>query len=82
MQFAIELEEEIQFTKCWNFLLKGTNKVGLYSVLAKNIKPCQHPEMVKAATVIDCVASHSFKDFNGMFVYLFTFRYYTECSNY
>ena len=62
-QFAVELEDEIQFTKCWNLLLKGTNKVGLYSILAKNIQPCH--EVVKAATVIDCVASHPSKYIGG-----------------
>ena len=55
MEFKTILRDDIKFTKCWNFLLRGTNKVGSSAIVAKNIKPCDDLDHVQPATIIDCV---------------------------
>ena len=49
------LNQTIQFSKCWNFLLRGFTKAGSFTVASKSIKPCDDRKYVKPRLVVDCV---------------------------
>ncbi|XP_060580924.1 uncharacterized protein LOC132737608 [Ruditapes philippinarum] len=55
LNFTINLNGEIAFTRCWLLIIRGYTKVGLSSTVSSPIKDCQDVQQIRPSIVIDAV---------------------------
>ncbi|XP_060572684.1 uncharacterized protein LOC132730723, partial [Ruditapes philippinarum] len=55
LNFTINLNGDVEFTKCWFLIVRGYTKVGLSSTISSQIKNCQDVQQIRPSIVIDAV---------------------------
>ncbi|KAI8477563.1 hypothetical protein Bbelb_447040, partial [Branchiostoma belcheri] len=53
----VKLDDGLDFTHCLRLLVRGTNRVGLYSTAARDVLDCDNPILIIPPTVIDAVGT-------------------------
>ncbi|XP_078682399.1 uncharacterized protein LOC144916875 [Branchiostoma floridae x Branchiostoma belcheri] len=53
----VKLDDGLDFTHCLSLLIRGSNRVGLYSTAARDVLDCDKPILIIAPTVIDAVGT-------------------------
>ncbi|XP_078682420.1 uncharacterized protein LOC144916894 [Branchiostoma floridae x Branchiostoma belcheri] len=53
----VKLDDGLDFTHCLRLLIRGSNRVGLYSTAARDVLDCDNPILIIPPTVIDAVGT-------------------------
>ncbi|XP_053401094.1 uncharacterized protein LOC123523194 isoform X2 [Mercenaria mercenaria] len=68
--FTIDLEGDIQFTKCWKIAVRGYSKAGHSAIVSINIKNCSDIREIRPSIVIDAAGDHLDQEHTGKSIYL------------